>query len=291
MYDTGEQYHNNQRYADFEENRYILIINDFVNYNRKHDQCKNTLFTILMVTGFLSAGAIINFIPTWNLKTADMNVLNGDWINVYYETEKDAAEDVFAYADAETAFIAERLDFKEKQDINVYIYDDQSTMQTKKYGYIAPLLGLDWYIGDNIGTEVILTSPANPGEAHSYDDNKYAVLHEIVHAYISVINKDIDLWLTEGVALYLSNGEPFYREYLEYFTLPTYEATTSDNPLTFSESGGYIVSHIYIEYLDQTYGWDKVLRLIETEDYEDCFGKSEKEIYEDWVHYISNYFQ
>ena len=32
-----------------------------------------------------------------------MNVLNGDWLNVYYETEKDAAEDVFAYADAKTA--------------------------------------------------------------------------------------------------------------------------------------------------------------------------------------------
>ena len=36
---------------------------------------KRVFFIILMVTGFLSAGAIINFIPTWNLKTADMNVL------------------------------------------------------------------------------------------------------------------------------------------------------------------------------------------------------------------------
>lgn len=252
---------------------------------------KKIVLIILIVIGFLLLGIIINFIPAWNLKTADMNVLSGNWVNVYYETEKAAAEDVFAYADAETASIAEKLGFNEKQDVNVYIYDSQSTMQTKKYGYIAPLLGLDWYIGDNIGTEVILTSPANPGEAHSYDDNKYAVLHEIVHAYVSVINKDVDLWLTEGTALYLSNGDPFYKEKLEYFAVPAYNDTKSNNPLTFSNCGGYTFAHTYIEYLDKTYGWDKLLKLIGTGNYEECFDKSKKEVYEEWVNYIENYYQ
>ncbi len=42
----------------------------------------------------------------------------------------------------------------EKQNVNVYIYDYQNAMQAKKYGYVAPLLGLDWYIGDNIGTNI-----------------------------------------------------------------------------------------------------------------------------------------
>lgn len=175
--------------------------------------------------------------------------------------------------------------------MSVYVYDYQSTMQTKKYGYIAPLLGLDWYIGDNIGTNVILTSPANPGEVHDYDNNKYAVLHEIVHAYISVLNKDICLWLTEGMALYLSNGEPFYKEYIENGTIPTYNDTCSNNPLTFSNCGGYTFAHTYIEYLDRTYGWDNVLALIESENYEECFGKSREEIYEEWVEYIINYHQ
>ena len=252
---------------------------------------KKYALIILMGIGFLLIGIIINFIPTWNLKTADMNILCGDLVNVYYETEKDAAKDVFAYADAETSSIAEKLGFSDKQNVNVYIYDYQNTMQTKKYGYAAPLLGLDWYIGDNIGTDVILTSPANPGKVHNYDNNKYAVLHEIVHAYVSVINKNVDLWLTEGIALYLSNGEPFYKEYLYYLAIPTYNDTTSNNPLTFSNSGGYTFAHTYIEYLDKTYGWDKVLKLIETENYEECFDKSRKEVYEEWVHYIENYYQ
>ena len=252
---------------------------------------KKCILVILIGIGFLLVGMVINSIPTWNLKTKDMNLLSGDWVNVYYETEKDAAIDVFAYANEETTLIAEKLGFKEKQNVNVYIYDYQNTMQAKKYGYVAPLLGLDWYIGDNIGTNVILTSPANPGELHDYDNNKYAVLHEIIHAYVSVINEGVDLWITEGMALYLSNGEPFYKENLENFTIPTYKDTTSNNPLTFSKCGGYTFAHTYIEYLDKTYGWDKVLRLVETESYEECFDKSEKEIYEEWVHYIQNYFQ
>ena len=252
---------------------------------------KRLLKCIAIILAILMILLIINFIPTWNLQTAGMQKLSGNWVNVYYEQEEAAAIDVFEYADSETARIAQVLGFTQKQDVAVYIYDQQSTMQTKKYGYIAPLLNLDWYIGDNIGTNVILTSPANPGPIHDYNNNKYAVLHEIVHAYVSVINKDIDLWLTEGTALYLSNGEPFFRDYIDWNGIPTYQDTCSNNPLTFSNCGGYTFATTYIEYIDVTYGWNCVLQLLETEDYELCFGKSQKEIYAEWTDYISNYPQ
>lgn len=243
---------------------------------------------------FLSVLAIIlivNFIPTLSLKTSGMTKQEGEWIDVYYEAEAEAAKDVFEYAEWKTATIAERLGFSEKPDVNVYIYDSQRTMQTKKYGFIAPLLGLDWYIGDNIGTDVILTSPANPGEVHTYDNNKYAVLHEIVHAYVSVLNEDIDLWLTEGCALYLSNGELFYRAYIEQMGIPTYSETCSNSPLTFADCGGYTYAHTYIEYIEVKYGWDAVLKIIETENYEEVFGKSRKDMYDEWIAYIKEYYQ
>lgn len=256
---------------------------------QKHKKGKTIIKILLGIIISLVLATIINFIPTFNLKTTDMKTLSGEWVNVYYESEEAAAKDVFEYADEATSSIAQKLGFTEKQNINVYIYDYQNTMQTKKYGLIAPLLNLDWYIGDNIGTNVILTSPANPGKVHDYDNNKYAVLHEIVHAYISVINKGVDLWLTEGMALYLSNGEPFRKEYIEYNGIPTYKETCSNNPLTFSDCGGYTFAHTYIEYLDLTYGWEKVLSLIETEDYIQCFEKSKEEIYSEWVDYISSY--
>ena len=246
------------------------------------------MFSILAI---IIVAGIINFIPTWNLKTTQMHKLEGEWVNVYYEDEVEAAKDVFEYADSKTGDIAKKLGFEVKQNVNVFIYDHQSTMQTKKYGFIAPLLGLDWYIGDNIGTEVILTSPANPGKVHNYENNKYAVLHEIVHAYISVLNNDIDLWLTEGMALHLSNGKPFYKEYLNYRAIPTYKDTCTTNPIKFSNVGGYTFAHTYIEYLDMAYGWEKILDLIKSEDYEKTFEKTRKDIYYEWIDYVSNYYQ
>lgn len=164
-------------------------------------------------------------------------------------------------------------------------------MQMKKYGFIGPLLGLDWYIGDNIGTNVILTSPANHGPVHDYNYIKYAVLHEIVHAYISVENPQIELWLTEGVALYLTNGEPFYKEYLDSMSIPTYADTKTKNPIKFANCGGYKFAHTYIEYLEDTYGWDKVCELLISGNYEDTFYKTKEVVYTDWVAYIKDYYQ
>lgn len=252
---------------------------------------KKIIMIPLVILSVLLLLVLINFIPVFSLKTNGMSVFEGAWVNVYYENEESAAKDVFEYADAETERIARKLGFSAKQNVNVYIYDQQSTMQMKKYGLIGPLLGLDWYIGDNRKTNVILTSPANPGKAHTYDDNKYAVLHEIVHAYVSVINPEIRLWLTEGMALYLSNGEEFHKEYIENFGIPSYKHTQTINPITFSNCGGYTFAHIYIEYLDHTYGWEQVMELIRTEDYEKVFGKSEREIYDEWVSYLNDYPQ
>ena len=240
---------------------------------------------------FLAALFAVNSIPTWNLETRRMTRLEGLWVNVYCETEEDAARDVFALADERTEQIARALGFTEKQEVNVYIYDAQSTMQTKKYGLIGPLLGLDWYIGDNIGADVILTSPANPGPVHSYDNNKNAVLHEIVHAYISVENPDIALWLTEGTALYLTNGEPFHREVLKYLELPSCADTTSRNPVRFSTCGGYTFAHTYIEYLDATYGWDAVRALLAGGSYEETLHATQPEVYAAWVEFVRAYPQ
>lgn len=252
---------------------------------------KRLLKVIAGAVILISILVLINMIPTWKLKTKDMTKLEGNWVNVYYEAEEEAAKDVFLLAELKAEEIVQKLGFSTKQDVTIYIYDDQSTMQTKKYGFIAPLLGLDWYIGDNINTSVILTSPANPGKVHHYNSITSAVLHEMVHAYVSVLNPDIQLWLTEGLALYLSNGEPFYQSYLESLPIPSYSDIQTKNPVKFSNIGGYRLAHTYIEYIHVTYGWDKVLELIVTEDYGEVFGVSEKELYFEWVDYIKNYYR
>ena len=70
-----------------------------------------------------------------------------------------------------------------------------------------------------------------------------------------------------------------------------YKETRKKNPIAFSNSGGYIFAHTYIEYIDKTYGWGAVLELIKTENYKDVFGRTQEEIYDEWVDYLNHYYQ
>lgn len=223
------------------------------------------------------------------LKKSGMKKIEGNWVNLYYEKEKKAAEDVFKLADEKTEAIARKLGFSEKQNVNVYVYDSQADMQSKVRGLQNMTEKLPWYIGDNLGTNVVLTSPAHPGSAHDYESVKNAVLHEIVHAYVSVLNPKISLWLNEGMALHLSNGAPFCRAFLKFVEIPRYEEICTNDHIIFSEIDGYTLAHTYVEYLEKTYGWEKVLELVKTEDYNKVFGKSHREIYDEWASFLRNY--
>ena len=57
--------------------------------------------------------------------------------------------------------------------------------------------------------------------------------------------------------------------------IPTYSETQTKNQLP-SQTYGYTLAHTYIEYLDVTYGWESVLNIIKTNDYEKSFEKTQK---------------
>ena len=52
--------------------------------------------------------------------------------------------------------------------------------------------------------------------------------------------------------------------------------------MSFAISGGYQFSYTYVDYLIRTYGFDKTIKLVKTGSYENTFGKTEQEIYNDW---------
>jgi hypothetical protein len=230
-----------------------------------------------------------SFIPTLWLDNGSMHTISGDWISVYYETREDAARDVFNLTEAEAGRLTQKLGFSNKQDLRLYIYDKQSTFQTKKYGLIALLLNLNWYIGDNRGSTVILASPGEAVTQKEYERRKYAAPHEMVHALNSILNPKMSLWLTEGAALYLANGNPPHDLY-DNSPVPTLQQMETRNPVEFSNMGGYDFAHTYLESLDKTYGWDKVLTLLKTGDYHSAFGKTREAIYQEWITFLkSNY--
>jgi len=255
---------------------------------------RSILSKILRAAAFVLAAlvllALVNFFPTFSLKTPGMQQLTGEYVTVFYETEQSAAEDVFSLAETRGGELAELLGLQQTQPVEIYIYDQQSVMQTKKYGLVAPLLHLDWYIGDNIGARVLLTSPANPGPAHSYEDNRTAALHELVHAYNSLLNPKMTYWVDNGLAGYLSGQKPSY-PVATYAPLPTLEQTHVAGPLapvTFANFSGYEYSYTYVEYLANAYGWDAVKSFAKDGDYQAAFGVDEASIYQAWTAFVKD---
>lgn len=248
---------------------------------------------VFKILGIVAAALVLiaaaSFVPTLWRKTPGMKTLEGAYVRVYYQREQAAAEDVFRLAESAAAGIAGTLRLESPAVLDLFVYDSQVEMQQKKYGLLIPLIGLPWYIGDNIGDDVILTSPAAKGTAHSYETILGAAPHEIVHAYVYTMNPSVRLWLTEGMALYLTNGEPFSRAVLEQTSIPSYADTRTKNPIRFSKVGGYTFAHTYIEYLEKAYGWDRVLELLRAQDYAGVLGKPEETVYAEWTDFLRNY--
>jgi hypothetical protein len=243
------------------------------------------------IVGVLLILTLANFIPTFYLESPGMNKLQGEYITVYYEKEEAAAKDVFKLAEEESERIAAKLGFTSPQDVKLYVYDNQGTLQMKKYGLVVLFLNLfvdlDWYIGDNMGTNVILTSPANPGNAHDYESVKESAVHEMVHAYNSLLNPNMPLWVTEGMAVYLTAGqEPRENLYTTSYFVPTIEQTHTNSPIEFADIGGYAFAYTYIEYLDSVFGWEKLLAYVKTNDFASAFGKDEGNIYDGWIEFL-----
>lgn len=243
------------------------------------------LASILLGLGLL---ALINFMPTFFLKTPDMKQKQGEFLNLYYEKEEAAALTVFDVAEAAAERLSSALGWEAPPPLTLYVYDRQSAFQTKKYGFIARLLSLDWYVGDNRGTAVLVTSPAHPGKVHNDNAVLAAIPHEMVHAYNSLLNPDMPLWLDEGLALYLTNGNPPKDLYRTSNILPTPEQMRTENPIAFERINGYLFAPTYIEYLKDALGWEGVLTLAKSTDRDRVFDHA---LYDGWIQYLQAHYQ
>jgi hypothetical protein len=220
-----------------------------------------------------------------SLETRGMSTLVGEYVTVFFEQEEEAAKAVFEVLELESRRIAAALGFDAPQNINVYLYDRQSSMQIRRFGLLVLLLNVEWFVGTNIREDVIMVSPANPGNEHDWDSILQVAIHELVHAYNHLLNPNMRLWINEGLATYLSDMNPWDWGF-RVGNIPTMQQMRTSNPLTFANIQGYQLSFTYIEYLHQTFGWDSVLTLAKTNDFMEAFELSEAEIYDNWVDWL-----
>jgi hypothetical protein len=118
----------------------------------------------------------------------------------------------------------------------------------------------------------------------------YTIAHEYIHTIIYRLNKNCNLWINEGMALFLTNGNRA-KNTLKYYEIPKMKLFKNNNPLTFERNNGYAFADKFIEFTLNAYGIEKVYELINNNNYEEVFGKKLKTIYEEWIEYLKENYK
>ncbi|MCJ7801475.1 MAG: hypothetical protein MUP82_03855, partial [Candidatus Marinimicrobia bacterium] len=154
----------------------------------------------------------------------------------------------------------------------------------------------DWVVGADSKKELKMVSPLNPGPAHSYESLMQAIVHEFAHTVVLNIREQgligIPNWLNEGYAYYEANQltetqRQIIHSELQKNSIPSWEQIIQANTSEFGDMGGYGLSASIIEFLVESYGFDKLkLYIIRPEDVKKIYSVSEKELEILWLEYL-----
>lgn len=223
-----------------------------------------------------------------------MKTMKGTHVTVYYQKEKEAATEVYNLAEGRAAYLKNMAGVDKDKHVDIYVYDKQSTMKMKKYGVLGALVRMDGYIGESKGDHIMIVSPANPGKLRTKEEVTSHVLYEMMNCYLSDVNEELSLWIKEGTILYVMDGTAYQEESLndlEQIEVPELKEMNSNSEKIFNEIHGYAYAPLYLAYLDDHYGWDAVITLLQKEDYEEAFSRTQEEIYEEFRVYVESYYQ
>lgn len=234
--------------------------------------------------------AIIQTLPVFFPKPLGSKTILGEKICLYYqEGDEKGANEVFEQLKDKTDEIYTKMDFESNIPTKVYLYKTQKQLAIREAGFITLTFAPSWYIGDSHNGNIMMVSLYTPVKGHTYDSILNAALHELVHSIVYQINPKLSYFWDNGLATYLSQQIPDEKEFIS-MTAPTLKDIHTENGLKFGQMGGYAFSYKYIDYLDKTFGWEKVVAYASGRgSYEEIFNKSEENIYKDWCQFIHKY--
>lgn len=237
---------------------------------------------------FFIVVVVLQSLPIFFLKNKNMDMMESKNIILYYDpVDKDGAESIFETVNNSFDRLEDKLNFHNEKKIKVYCYSKQKDLHIRKFGYLTLLINVDWYIGDNRKNKALIVSPNIKTSSHSRENILGAANHEIVHTMNYLKNRKLSYFLNNGIAEYLSHPGPekdFFKQV--NFNAPKKDYFKIKDQLKFGNTGGYVFSYIFVEFIDKNYGWDYVVRLIENDNYEEVFHKSFDEIYDEWVDFM-----
>ncbi len=242
----------------------------------------------IIVLCILLALLVVQTLPVFLMKPLASREMKNDFINLNYQKGDEAgASEVFDLLVEKSELIYKRMNHVRKEPIDVYIYKTQASLAIREAGFITLAIAPPWHIGDSHNGNIMMVSPNTKVKSHTHDSILTATLHELVHSIVYRMNSDLSYFWDNGLATYLADQVPKTDDY-DINKIPSIDDMHTEDGLKFGNMGGYAYSYFYIQYLDKTYGWDKVVAYAKGEgDYNEVFNKTEKEIYNEWCEYLN----
>jgi hypothetical protein len=235
------------------------------------------------VVGVLAAALLVQFAPMLSPRSLTMTAQGLKGNNYYFEPADSPAIGELAKAlEANSARLEAALRVSKEAPVAVYVYPSYLSFHVQRFGGILGAFLPSWVIGDNTRGSVFITSPLNPGPAHSPDSIMGAFVHEYIHVMTDRINGRAGKWLKEGLATYLAGQKP-YDPFGSRLAGLSFADFGNIDGIRFGNIGGYDLSYLYVDFLARSFGMDKVVELLRSgEDYEKTFGKGKEEIFRLW---------
>jgi Peptidase MA superfamily len=236
-----------------------------------------------------------------NVKHEISSSLNLEATSAHFELysekkDREVLENLSEILERNYKVITDHLNTEFENKIRGYIYPDLHTFHKAINYPEAP----DWVVGAAGRNELKMVSPLNPGSVHSYESLMQAIVHEFAHTVVLNIREHgvvgLPNWLNEGYASYeadqlTDNQRKLIQSSLLNKTIPSWNELKEANTAQFGDMGGYGFSATIIEFLVQSYGFDKLRKFfLKPESVEGIYDVSEKKMETLWLKYLRNIF-
>lgn len=242
---------------------------------------------LLVAAGIVVALVVIQTLPVFIVSPVGAKEYrSANAVVIYSAGDEAGATEVFELVNNNVAQLKAKMQLELTRPLEIYVYKNQSSLFIREAGLITLAVAPKWFIGDSEAGVIKMVSPNTPVQGHTHDTILNGTLHEVVHSINYYKNPKISYFWDNGLATYLAKQVPA-KGAVSLASLPSIEQMHTDNGITFGNYGGYAYSYSYVEFLDKTYGWDKVLEYAAGgKSYEAVFGKSEQGIYDEWGQYL-----
>ena len=162
------------------------------------------------------------------------------------------------------------------------------------------------YAGQHVDRDVYALIPAQwkpqPDSAFPPERTRTTVAHEMAHAFVSEINPAVKGWVTEGIAQYEQTAvfNDLMRKHgfasgigksIEAGNIPKFSELFAGHKVTSSEiTGDYLFAGSFVDFAAVTYGFRSLSAFVKTNDFSSAFGKTEPEIWQEWVQYLRAHY-